>query len=78
MKDIHLCTHILCTVHSLAAQTFVYFLSSMVTVALGLADPVPRSDVREASVGLLLSGVEVGDLSTIDHPLGHALGSMRY
>ena len=84
MKDTHLCTHTLYTVcrhmHSLTAQqmTFVYFPSSMVTVALGLADSVPRSAVRETSVGLLLSGVEVGDLGHIDHPLEHAVASMRY
>ena len=82
MKDIHFCTHTLYTEcqHSLAAQqmTFVYFPSFMVTVGLGLADPVPRSAVREASVGLLLSGVEVVDLGHIDHPLGHAVASMRY
>ena len=37
------------------------------------ADPVPDGAVRQAGVSLLVASGEVGDLGTIDYPLGHAV-----
>ena len=48
-------------------------LVAVPAVALVLPNPVSDRAVREPSVGLLLPGGEVGDLSPVDHPLGHAV-----
>ena len=41
------------------------------------ADPVSDGAVRQAGVGLLVAGGEVGDLGPIDLPLGHAVARDR-
>ena len=49
----------------------------MAAVSLMPADPVSDGAVRQASVSLLVASGEVGDLGTIDHPLGHAVAWHR-